>query len=56
MIECTTCKMKIEDLKATRCPRCYTILKPMKKCGECKGCSIFNILDKNNIDKKCPNQ
>jgi len=53
MIECPTCKMKIEDNEAERCPRCYSILKEIKKCGDCKGCSIFNILDKN---KGCPNQ
>lgn len=36
---CSQCNNKIKDPNLIRCPRCNNIL--LKKCSECKGCSIF---------------
>lgn len=41
MKTCPTCKMKIEDDQAERCPRCHTSLKVIMRCEDCKGCSLF---------------
>ncbi|WP_207652844.1 hypothetical protein [Anaeromicrobium sediminis] len=42
---CEKCGCRIEDEKATKCPRCLSIIKCRMKCSECKGCSL-NIFKK----------
>ncbi|WP_165000353.1 hypothetical protein [Anaerophilus nitritogenes] len=45
---CKVCGNHIKDVSASRCPRCYTLLKELPKCENCKGCSLTKM----NCSKK----
>lgn len=46
MIVCPECKMPITDSKTIKCPRCNKLVKEMKKCEDCKGCSVLTLCKK----------
>lgn len=41
-MKCKNCGLEVDCEKFHRCPRCNSVIKLPKKCGDCKGCSIYS--------------